>query len=90
MNKIKIIDNLVEQKTSKPIEFLYCLQTWYNEEKLPQWCYITNPALLVIKQITRVGVHQIGNDIFDVIIAESMDGRQIFWLGHWNDGVVNE
>ena len=90
MNKIKIIDNLVKQETSEPIEFLYCLQTSYNDEHLPQWCWINCPAYINIQKITRVGVHQIGNDTFDVIITESVDGHQIFWLGHWNDGVVNQ
>ena len=89
MNKIKIIDNLVKFKTPEPIELIYCLQSsLHRETRLPQWCWIGSPLHNNISQLTRVGVHQIDNDTYDVIVADAFDGHQTFWLGRWNDGVV--
>jgi len=87
---IKIVDNLAKTDPVAPIEFLYCLQTSYNKDKLPQWCWINCPSVLAVTQITRVGTHQIDNDTFDVIITDGPEDHQIYWLGHWNDGVLKE
>ena len=88
MNKIKIIDNLIKSER-KPIELIYCLQnSLHKVTDLPQWSLINSPWYDHILQLTRVGVHQIDNDTYDVIVADTFDDHQTFWLGHWNDGVV--
>ena len=91
MKQIKIIDNLAPPKTLKPIQLLYCLQSFSSKEKLPQWCLINSPSYHFIDQLTRVGKHSIDGAEYDVIVATNHIGTdQTFWLGHWNDGVVHE
>jgi len=90
--KIKIVDNLIQSINSKPIELVYCLQCSYNIiTKLPEWSYIKSPYFHNISQLTRVGKHVIGVDVYDVIVAHTSGSTNpTFWLGHWNDGIVNE
>jgi hypothetical protein len=88
MKEIKIVDQLAISAKATPIELLYCLQVSYSDEKLPIWCKISTPTMSMIKQLTRVGTHQIGCDTLDVIIAHMSDDSQTYWLGEWNDGVV--
>ena len=90
MSKIKIVDNLFEPKNSTPIELIYCLQSSYSDQQLPRWSKIGAPGMLRVVRLTRVGKHQIGTDLYDVIVANLNDDRQLFWLGHWNDGFVKE
>jgi hypothetical protein len=91
MKEIKIVDNLAEKTKKKSIELIYCLQASYNDKKLPEWCLIETPFYDSITKLTRVGKHPIGFDHYDVIITETSNDRtsfQNYWLGHWNDGVV--
>jgi hypothetical protein len=90
MSKIKIIDNLVEPKKSKLIELIYCLQNSYSDQQLPRWSKIGAAAMHRVVRLTRVSKHQIGVDLYDVIVADLNDDSQLFWLGHWNDGFVKE
>lgn len=95
MNKIKIVDNLVEPKNSTPIELIYCLQSSYSDQQLPRWSKIgaagmLRVGMLRVVRLTRVGKHQIGTDLYDVIVANLNDDSQLFWLGYWNDGFVKE
>lgn len=90
--KIKIVDNLTQSIRTKPIELVYCLQCIYNPDtKLPEWAHIKSPFFRNISQLTRVGKHVIGVDVYDVIVVHtSGSSTPTFWLGHWNDGIVNE
>lgn len=92
MNKIKIVDNLVEPKNSTPIELIYYLKSSYSDQQLPRWSKIGAAAMPMnrVVRLTRVGKHQIGTDLYDVIVANLNDDSQLFWLGHWNDGFVKE
>lgn len=90
--KIKIVDNLTQSIRTKPIELVYCLQCSYNTvTKLPEWAHIKSPFFSNISQLTRVGKHVIGVDVYDVIVVHTIgSSTTTFWLGHWNDGIVNE
>jgi hypothetical protein len=91
--KIEIVDNLTNQSKLKSIELVYCLQASYDPRtELPEWSLIVKPNFGNLVKLTRVGKHEINADEYDVIVAEytkSMGGNQTFWLGHWNDGVLN-
>ena len=91
--KIEIVDNLNVQSKLKPIVLVYCLQASYDPRtEMPEWSLIVKPNFDNFVKLTRVGKHEINFDEYDVIVGEyskSMGGTQTFWLGHWNDGVLN-
>lgn len=88
MSTVKTVDNLRATPKGKPIQLIYCLQSSWSIEGTPRFCEIRTTPMDQYSQITRVGKMQIGNEPYDILVADRLKGDQTFWLGCWNDGFV--
>lgn len=86
--KTEIIDLVVPSKTNKPIELVYCLQDINIDcNHSRAWCAVSHNTKY--KSITRLAT--LDKNTYSILPARDLiKADNEIWLGHWNDGVVNE
>lgn len=92
MNTIEIIDHC--RKCPKPIELLFCLQKYSNDNGEYYFCdgTVTSSVYTWATKIERVLANldqRFGNKKLDLIKVSYSGGFNLY-LGFWNDGVLAE
>ena len=91
----KVVDhlNLTKIEQPKPIELTHCLQHDVDDDTSGSlYCsnYRSTLSGLALESIERVGMWpSVTAPTFDIIVVKWHNGNSDLYLGHWNDGVIN-
>jgi hypothetical protein len=94
---MRIIDLLQKNKPHKPIELIYCLQSYTESalvDKISVWKKIDvlDVQMGDHTQLVRALQHQLYGELFDLFQIQSQSNYPLqsyypmIMLGHWNDG----
>ncbi len=88
--KIEIVDSLglTPEKQPKKIELIACLQ--HHPGRSKEYFFANSSFNLPFgtTKVERVGTHGEGLDLIKVWRKEGNEDDTVWYLGHWNDGVI--